>query len=466
MVKLNWSFNRYHLSLKPFLCRLSDVVFFAILLIVLLIISIPSPTLSAEEPYWQSVIPYFQANDFEGAYTELEKLLKTKPDDALLLRLQGVSLMELGDFDLATKILERSVTLDPESIASRYYYAQALAYQGSILTAIDVLNEIIQLAPGSEYANQSQAILPELENLAGSLRAVPDVRRWNLYANISEEYDDNVPGRANNSLLDTPKDSWRTTYTLYGEYRVLDEKIDASPLSLGGGYSLNGSKYSRSSFSVYDLFSQDFNIYLRKSDSLWERFYTATLQGSYSDTNLDGDDYSNIGSLVGSFNYYWHERITSKFILGWYKNNFEDDSEYPELYSRDGNTYKVGLENYLYLMNNRLILGLHYIYRKEDTEGQIFNIRSNDLTGSFNVYLPWKVNLSGSIMYQQEDYTNYTPNPKRLDNLWTFYASLERPIWKDWLTLGVNYTYNTADSNLDFAEYRRNTVGISLSASY
>ena len=466
MVKLNWSFSRYHLPPKPFLCRLSDVVFFAILLIVLLLISIPSPTLSAEEPYWQSVIPYFQANDFEGAYAELEKLLKAKPDDALLLRLQGVSLMELGDFDLAAKILERSVSLDPESIASRYYYAQSLAYQGSILNAIDMLKEVIQRAPGSEYASQSQAILPELENLAGSLRAVPDERRWNVYVNISEEYDDNVPGRANNSALDTPKDSWRTTYTLYGEYRVLDQKIDASPLSLGFGYSLNGSKYERSSFSVYDLFSQDFNIYVKKSDRLWERFYTATLQGNYSDTNLDGDDYSNIGSLVGSFNYYWHERITSKIILGWNKNNFEDDSEFPEFYSRDGNSYKVGLENYFYLMNNRLILGLHYTYRKEDTEGQIFKIRSNDLKGSFNVYLPWKLNLSGSIMYQQEDYTNYTPDPKRLDNLWTFYTSLERPIWKDWLTLGISYTYNTADSNLDYAEYRRNTFGISLSASY
>ena len=69
-------------------------------------------------------------------------------------------------------------------------------------------------------------------------------------------------------------------------------------------------------------------------------------------------------------------------------------------------------------------------------------------------------------MYQQEDYTEYTLYPTRLDNLWTYYVSLERPIWKNWLTLGINYTYETADSNLNLAEYRRNTFGINLTASY
>lgn len=466
MVNFRRSLHSRAKSIQSFLSYI--LPFFAILLTCssLILFSFSPPAGAADEPYWQSAIPYFEANDFKGAYTELERLLKARPDDPLLLRLQGVCLIELGNYDSAVKILERSVTLDPESIACRYYYARALACQGSLLSAIEVLNEVIQLSPDSEYAKQSQAILPELKNLAGSVRAIPDVKRWNLYANTALEYDDNVPGRAKNSALDTPKDSWRNTYTLYGEYRVLDQKIDASPLSLGCGYSINGSTYHRNSFSHYDMLSQELIIYIRHSDRLWDRAYTAKLQGGFSDTMLDWEDYSNVGSLDGSFDYRWHERITAKFIVGWYKNYFENDSEFPEFYSRDGDSYKIGVENYVYCMKNRLVLGLRYIYRKEDTEGKLFVIRSNDLTGSLNAYLPWQLHFSGSVIYQEEDYTNYTYDPKRLDDLLTFYASIERPIWKSWLTLRINYIYNTADSNFDFAEYRKNTIGISLSANY
>ena len=466
MANFNRSFHSYYKSLKSLLYRFSVASILSIFFTLLLFVSVPSPVLSAEETYWQSVIPFFQANDYEGAYNELEKLLKTRPDNPLLLRLQGVCLFELDQFDLAAKILERSVNLDPDSIASRYYYAQALAYRGSLLMAIDILNEVIQLAPESEYAQKSLEILPKIKNLAGSISAVKDYQRWNVYGRTAWEYDDNVPTRANNSTVSTPQDSWIFAYSLYGEYRLLDQKHDKSPFSLGGGYSIDGNVHSRESFQVYDLFSQKLSLFLSHSNTLWDKFYTARVQGSYNYSLLDSEDYSRIGSLEGNFSYYWHNKITSDLVLGWNKRNFDWDSEFPEYYSRDGDAYKIGIRNYLYLMDNRLILGLHYMYRRVDTDGMQYDVRSNDLTGSFDAYLPMKFRLNGSISYQQEDYTEFTPNPKRLDNVWTLNIALQRKIWREWLTLEANYSYTTADSNLDFAEYRRNTVGIALSVSY
>jgi hypothetical protein len=43
---------------------------------------------------------------------------------------------------------------------------------------------------------------------------------------------------------------------------------------------------------------------------------------------------------------------------------------------------------------------------------------------------------------------------------------LSRYIWKDNLKLALSYTHCRADSNLDFAEYRRNIYGLAVSANY
>ena len=100
-----------------------------------------------------------------------------------------------------------------------------------------------------------------------------------------------------------------------------------------------------------------------------------------------------------------------------------------------------------------------------NAEGYQAELRSNDITTSLTVNLPFELRLYGQIAYQQEDYPEYYP-VGRLDDIWTFYTSLQRPLFGDVLFLELAYTYATADSDYDYARYERNVISAALSLSY
>ena len=371
--------------------------------------------------------------------------------------------METGYNDAAVTVLYEALEAEPESVASRYYLSQALAYRGSVLEAIRFIHEIVEMAPDSEYARLASSVLPELEALTVTVAAVPDIRRWNLYARVATEYDDNVPVRPNNSTETTPQESWKFLYSFYGEVRFPDQKLDNKPFTLGLGYSLSGSEYEEELYKGYDLFSQSVSLFLSHDGTWLDRFYNIRINTRFSKTKLGWDDFSDVGGLDLSFDYYWHERVTSTLISSWSNKSYEEDSDYPEYYSRDGNEYNFGFLNYLYFMQNRLVVGLNYLHRREEAEGYQAELRSNDFTGSVAYSLPWDTRLSGSIVFQQEDYPEYRP-VGRLDNIWTFNAGLEYT-WKNMLTAELYYEYATADSDQEFGDYRRNVFGLALSVN-
>jgi hypothetical protein len=455
---------RYRERLFTHLRSLHKFAAIAILLLILQSLRPPPYTYAAvDTPYWQPVVEFLQTGDYASAYDQIQTLLESRPGDALLLRFKGVCLMETGYNEAAVTVLYDALEAAPNSVATKYYLSQALAYRGSVLESIRLIDEIIEMAPDSQYAQLASSVLPELEALTVTITAVPDVRRWNLYARVGTEYDDNVPVRSNDSDETTTQDSWKFIYSFYGEVRFPDQKIDSKPFTLGLGYSLSGTEYEEDLYKGYDLFSQALSLFLSHDGTWLERFYNIRLETRFNTTKLGWDDYSDVGSLDLSFSYYWHEQITTTFISSWSNKSYEDDTEYPEYYSRDGNEYDFGLRNYFYLMQNKLVLGLHYLYRNEDAEGYQSELRSNDLTGSIAYSLPYDVRLTGSIIYQQEDYPEYRP-VGRLDNVWTFNSGLEYT-WKDIWTAELYYQYATADSDQDLGDYQRNIVGIGLSVS-
>jgi hypothetical protein len=423
-----------------------------------------SPSRAGEESYWQPVAADIQAGRYAEAYSKVDHLLEQYPGDGLLLRIKGICLLETEYFDAAVAVLEDALDADPASIASRYYLGQALAYRGSIREAIAVLEEMKRRAPDSEYVRLAEPALVELHNLVDSEAVLPDSRRWYLYGRVATEYDDNVPLRPNNSSDDSDKESWSLAYSLYGEYRFPDQKIDQGPVTLGFGYSLNGNEYERSLFHGYEMFSHGLSVFVSHAGNLLEKFYDLRLEGRYTFTRLGGEEYSRVGSLNSSFSWNWYDQASSTASLGWSRLIYEDDGEFPEYYSNDGDEYSLGLQNYLYLLENRLTLGLNYQYRIRNTKGCQNDLRSNDVTGSLTLALPWSLRLHTDLTYQQEDYPDYR-DVSRLDNIWTWYTSLEY-VFLRYLTLELGYTHATADSNLDFAQYRRNVFTIALSASY
>ena len=69
------------------------------------------------------------------------------------------------------------------------------------------------------------------------------------------------------------------------------------------------------------------------------------------------------------------------------------------------------------------------------------------------------------ILRSLEDYEEIVPDPARLDDVFTFYMMLSRPVWDYRVHAELNYTQSWNDSNQDFSSYERNVVGVAVSAS-
>ncbi len=417
-----------------------------------------------DQPYWYKASKLIETGDYAGAYLEVQDLLQKSPDNVLLLRVKGVCLLETGQHDAAVQVLRHATTLDPESIACKYYLGQALAYRGSVPEAMDILQMIVSDYPETDYGKMAAEILPQLKELEQSTAAVQDIRRWSVYGALSSEYDDNITLRAKNSSDEGPTDSMRITYSFYGELRLPDQKIDPWPFTVGIGYSLYGTEILRSELSYYDLFSNNLSLFVEHNGTLFDKFYSLRFDSSYTDTRVDWTKYSNVAGLQLSFGYQWHKRVYSKFLTAWDNRRYENDSPYPEWYSQDGEEYRAGIMNYLYLFDNSLVLGLNYTYRKIHSEGDQNVLRSNDLSFSVTKNLPFDIRIIGVVNYSQEDYPDYFPDG-RLDDIWAFSFSLEKDIW-ECMMLNLNYTYGTADSDEEYTDYRRNVVGLTLTTAF
>jgi len=154
-------------------------------------------------------------------------------------------------------------------------------------------------------------------------------------------------------------------------------------------------------------------------------------------------------------------------VLGYsiHWKDFEFETEFPDFFSRDGREQEATLNTYTYLFQNRVILGLGYGYLWNDVDGSQFELRRHRVTGTATLSLPKKFRFFTSVSYANEDYDKFVPDPKREDDVITYYASLSRPVWKDAFRVEANVTHSSTDSSREFAEYRRTVYGVAVSWS-
>lgn len=101
----------------------------------------------------------FLRGDFQGAHEELAKLEQFFPDDPNVLRQYAQSFSVLGKPDLALKVIERAMRIDPGNQANVNLHASILAENGRAAEAQQLLDRALRVAPDSPLLNFSQAYL-------------------------------------------------------------------------------------------------------------------------------------------------------------------------------------------------------------------------------------------------------------------------------------------------------------------
>lgn len=420
---------------------------------------------AAEGDYWQKAGELIQAGNYSAALQEVDRLLGERPGDVLLLRFKGICHLQLNNLDASITALRVALQKDPTSIASRFYLAQAYAYRGNVILAIDLLQEIQQKAPGSRYAEQAARVLPELQSLSVTAQAVSDDKRWNVTLRAGSEFDDNAVARSDKDRDEDPTDTdtWRFVTSSYFELRPVDQNIDRTPVTAGLAYSIYQSLHERTEFfEELDLTSQSARVFLRRGERIWGKPYKLEVYGDYSDSRLGNHSYGQDWSVGTSLNWQWvpWATVSPSYSIKW--KDFRNDTIRAEQFSRDGHEQSFGVTNRIYTFQNSVVLGTSYYYRRAQTRGSQFDIDSHDVGGTVNVSLPWQWGFFAGVTYSTDGYVQYVPEPTRADDSLSVSASLSRPLWDPNLMVEFSYNYTSGDSNVEFSEYNRQTFGVAF----
>lgn len=433
-------------------------------LFVLLCAVPPAPAESAgAEPSLDAARAHYRANQFADAAAELDRLIEEHGERALLLRLKGICLLDLDRVAEALDTLERAVELAPENAASRYYLAQALATAGRIDESLRHLARVRVLAPESSYAKRAAGAEQSLRRLAGGIRTETGTKRWNLYVRTAAEYDDNVPVRSKHEEGDEDCASLRWVGSLYAEIRLLDE-AGGAPLTAGLSGSAYASRHEDSDYDAWDLEVFSGGLFVRKSGQAGTVPWSGLISGDVSSTMLDGDSYSEDVDLSAGLDLQWLEGAVFRVRGSATWRDYENETEYPHWYSRDGADLSASVDQLITLMDERILLGLGYTYRHADTEGSQFRIDSNNGRIFLGADLPLELRLDVSLAYSEEDYIDYSPEPRRLDDTTVITSSLSRPLWEG-TGLSLDHTYTASASTEEYAEYERNIYSLSFTIS-
>lgn len=206
--------------------------------------------------------------------------------------------------------------------------------------------------------------------------------------------------------------------------------------------------------------------YVDRQGELGDMAYRARIGGAWEYTQVGDEFFNHAEGIRTRFDLQWKPWALTSLRYDYDHKDFSDNTLLPANFSRDGDYHSAGLDQYFYLCDNRVILGLGYSYRWADTEGSQFEVSGHGANLSVQVELPAKLTWRGGVQYASEDFTQYTPDPQRLDNAWIFTTSLSRPVFMENLTLELSYSYSVADSSVEFAEYERQILGLGLKYRY
>lgn len=411
--------------------------------------------------YWEQAVAHIEADRYAEALDELNGLLASRPDDSFLLRLKGFTLIAQDRDSEAIPVLESAVEADPEDTAAHYYLGQAYAYSGYIDHAIQRLEYVQSSAPDSRYAEASGQLLGQLYGLAQTSGDGYGDKRWEMTAQLGAKYDDNVPARADNDPDDSPTSSWVYTLSGYGKYEFLRLDELAHPMRAGVSVSGYQSFHKRDAFEPFDLTSGTAKLFTTLRGDIAEQPYTVSVDTGATRARLDGDPYSVEYFVNTSLDLQLGDHFLPSLGYKYTDMDFENDSEFPEFFSRDGDEHVASAGANVYLLDNRLILGATYSYTTTDTRGSQFDVSSSGVDAFAYAALPGSFNLTLTGSYSEEDYEEFVPDPTRLDDVWTYGVTLDRKLL-DGLKLSLSWTRTEAESNREFADYQREIVDLSV----
>jgi len=406
---------------------------------------------------------YYKTGSDQKALRLFEMVEHMDPERARVYFYQGVILRRTGKVKEGDDELEKALALDP-TLASEINFLRgaALLQAGKHSAARESLQGVITLTPEVELADSARALLAQIESPSDQQN------RFRLHASFGLQYDDNVileprSASASPSGITEQSDFVGVLYFLakYQWLRLGDWRGD-----LKYSYFLNF--HQDSSLTDFDV--QDNHL----SASLGRRFglFESDLEYEFQLSTLAGDAFLLAQKVRPRFMVYHSERQITELVYSFGSKEFKDiPLLFPTNSDRDVKAHFGRISHYRNFAQSATVYGT-VLYEKEDAGDSA--TEDDWIFDGYGIHTavvlpPWrKITPSFEVDWRNCQYKNLNqlaPTIKREDNDLLLLLTLSRPL-NEALDLAVQYLYQINDSNIAAFEYRRNIVGLILTAKY
>jgi hypothetical protein len=272
-------------------------------------------------------------------------------------------------------------------------------------------------------------------------------RPWDFSLRLLTEFDDNVPLVSDASTFSGDKDSIKFGVVASGSYII----VRNAAWQAGFGGTVMQTVNIDSDVNDYNLTSL--------SPSFFARYYF-DLRGRPAETEmaytlradwLGGNRYATSNVLLWDLRFHPRPAIRAGIYYHLFFDDFTLEGTEPVRTSRDADRHALGVKGTYTFSQGLRAITVNYEYGKNNAEGSNFVFSSHKIAGRFTTRLMPPLWLVLDVSFTDQDYTDYTPQPRRTqDNLY-YRVMLLLPVSVD-LTFDLSFSrskYNGSQSRFD-----------------
>lgn len=377
--------------------------------------------------------------------------LEASPGNTEATYYSGVAYSRLGEFEKAEVVFKGILEKDKNFIDAylelgRIYYITAKCDE-----AESNLKKYVSMSDDAELSKYASDMMQACRAEEGEGKAKKD---YYLNLSLGSQYDDNVIVEPSNPVNPSDrKTDYRALLYLTAGKHLFKKGI----VRIKGDYSFYLSQHQHMS---------GFNVNSQRIGPTVELGFSETIRPSAGYTFV----YTYVGGNLYSINHEFSGRVK---VIEDKKSSTEVTYEYSTLKYfdsdlfqaasvRNGNKHSAGIrQNYSDTFN----ADLYFYYDSENSDTAYWSYQEFRLGGDISSEILSSLYGKLSAEYGEREYDSMSPGASeiRLDEVQKYSGSLTYVINKTFSLL-LNESYTVNDSNLDNYNYRRNIVGLFLTA--
>ena len=393
---------------------------------------------------------YYKKADYGKAAGLFQDVLKQEPSRILAGFYCGVCLYRNQQYQEANPYLLMAAENSPDLKVKAYYYSSlCFFYMGQDAQAVDKMIYVKANADSKDVRDNAGRWIEKMQ--ADKKERKP----YKLQVKLAYEYDNNVPLEPTdqNDLYSDEKDSM-IIGSVAGEYDVVNQ----DGIVIGTGISRYQSWHM--DLDAYDASDTALKIYGRY---LADPF-TYGLQIRPSIYQLDDEDYLLSIQATPEVSYTVNQQVSL-----WMSYTYSNDDYRKGAYDdRDSDNHELFLDTVYTFDGDKgyALGGIGYEYNDASEGAYDYGRLTLRAGGFFDLAYALRFGVLGTYSGKAYKKDDVIEDKKREDTRYSIGLSLSRELYYEWLEIVAEATYTKNNSNISDYEYKRQVVGIGLSASF